>query len=84
MTGGELRLTECKSDEAIRVNADVYWIGAQSRLADQKNDRKIIIICFEFGPGMRVSHHPEGNVSECVLIREADRVGESLIEKELP
>jgi len=33
---------------------------------------------------MRVSHHPEGNVSECVLIREADRVGESLIEKELP
>ena len=25
MTGGELRLTECKSDEAIRFNAGVCW-----------------------------------------------------------
>ena len=49
MTGGELRLTECKSDEAIRFNADVFWVGVQSRLADQRNGRKIIVICFEFG-----------------------------------
>ena len=57
------------------VNADVYWDGVQSIPADHRNDRKIIVTCFEFGSGMRVSHHPEGKVSECAVVREARERG---------
>ena len=42
----------------------------QSRLADQRNGRKIIVICFELGPGMRVSHHPDEKISERAVMRE--------------
>ena len=31
--------------------------------------------CFEFGSGMRVSHHPEGKVSECAVVREGKERG---------
>jgi len=30
---------------------------------------KIIAICFEFWSRMRVSHHPEGMISECAVMR---------------
>ena len=38
--------------------------------ADHRNDRKVIVICFEFGSGMRVSHHLEGKVLEEAVMRE--------------
>jgi hypothetical protein len=69
MTGGELRLTECKSDEAIRFNAGVCWVGWQSRPTDHGNSRRIIVIYFEFGSGIRGSHHPEGKVLEEAVMR---------------
>ena len=69
MTGGERILTECKSDEAIRFNAGVCWVGWQSRPTDHGNSRRIIVICFEFGSGIRGSHHPEGKVSDCAVVQ---------------
>ena len=47
----------------------------KTRPADHVNSRKIIVICFEFGSGMRVSHHPEGKVSECAVVREGKERG---------
>ena len=31
--------------------------------------------CFEFGSGMRGSHHPEGKISECAVVREGKKRG---------
>ena len=31
--------------------------------------------CFEFGSGMRGSHHPEGKISECAVVREGEKRG---------
>ena len=28
--------------------------------------------CFEFGSGMRVSHHPEGKVSKCAVVGDGE------------
>ena len=58
------------TDRPIRVNPDICWVRWQSRSTDQRNGRKIIVICFEFGPGMRVSYHPEEKISECAVMRE--------------
>jgi len=58
------------TDRPIRVNPDICWVRWQSRSTDQRNGRKIIVICFEFGSGMRDSHHPECKVSECGVMRD--------------
>ena len=52
----------------------------QSRPADQRNDYKIIIICFEFWSRMRDSHHTDGKVSQFAVLREGKERGERAVD----
>ena len=63
------RPPDYESDRPIMVNAYICWVRWQSRSTDHGNSRKIIVICFEFGSGMRGSHPSEEEVLECALMR---------------